>query len=350
MDIVFYVVLHRLKPVDIEFIRRLTPFTSVLPIIAKSDTLTPSQVSTLKLSILSELRAANIRPFLFGKTSSELMRAHLAGGDGEQMSSPHAPFAISSAVTEDMENMDASVLMSPEYLPPLMETELTQLVGEVFCPENITWLKHLTAKKFLKWRSKSSLPPTNSIPQPLTPNMGSLVLPSGPDSFALARVADHTQREERLAKVRLNRWAADLQRSLLAERERFERLARGERAVWLTERLNEVVMDGQLVPLGQQQQNSLRRRGMAKDSTGKLDLRQLSVEGQYQVEVFGMRVGGGKEGMGMDVRDPFGLVRMNEALKRRVVVLVKVGGLAGVVGVVGVWVLRNWGEMGVGVP
>jgi hypothetical protein len=38
---------------------------------------------------------------------------------------------------------------------------------------------------------------------------------------------------------------------LVAERERFERLQRGERAVWLTERLGECVREGTIVPVSE---------------------------------------------------------------------------------------------------
>lgn len=300
---------------DIEFIKRLSPYTSVLPIIAKSDTLTSQQASTLKLSILSELRANGIRPFLFGKSASDILRQ--TSGD-----SPTAPFAISSAVASDSENMDASVLMSADYVPPLVDTELKHLVDAVFDPDHLVWLKHVTAKKYMAWRASqlslstmqsSSLlsNPFNSSPirRPATPvrsTTASPALGSPSDSYQLARIADHTQREERLAKVRLSRWAHDLQKSLHTEKERYQRLARGERAIWLTERLNECVSDGQIVPI----------------STSKKDQRI-------------------HHGDIVDARDPCGLVKMQETLGQRVLVMCKVAGIGGIVGVVGVWVFRG---------
>src|SRR5687767_14139518 len=125
--------------------RHLSPFTNILPVIAKSDTLTPQQDTSLKLSILSDLRSAGVRPFLFGKSSSDILRnaASLDSDDG--IPSVTAPFAISSIVSSDSENMDASVLMSSEYIPPLLDTELKLLVDHVFEPDNIAWLKHATA-------------------------------------------------------------------------------------------------------------------------------------------------------------------------------------------------------------
>ena len=119
----------------------------------------------------------------------------------------------------------------------------------------------------------------------------------GPDSFALARVVDHTQREERLAKVRLSRWANDLQKSLAAERERYERLAKGERAIWLTERLGECVADGQLVAV----------RGVGRKGEGVMVMEECDG--------------------GLDMSDPFGLLAVNESVGRRVLVMIKIAGL-----------------------
>lgn len=315
--------LSGLKPVDIEFMRRLSPFTNVLPIIAKSDTLTAQQITSLKLSILGELRSANVRPFLFGKSSSDILRS-AADHDEDDKDHPTppitAPFAISSVFSEDAENMDASVLMSSDYIPPLLDTELKLLVDQVFDPDNIAWLKHTVAKKFLGWQRASS---TTSLIQ-LNPNQhhrpntpprspSTRRCSPAPESFALARVADHTLREERLAKVRLSRWANELQKSLAAERERYERLARGERAVWLTERLGECISDGQLV---------------AVRSAGGRRSRSTGEEG------------------GVDTRDPFGILLMNETVGRKVLVMIKIAGLGGLVGVVSVWMYKQWGVQG----
>lgn len=320
-----------LKPVDIEFIRRLSPFTSILPIIAKADTLTSQQINNLKLSILNDLVAAGVRPFLFGKSYSDV--AHSLSD-----STPCAPFAISSALSSDAENMDASLLMSPDYVAPLVGSELDELVKYVFDPDNISWLKHASAKKYLQWMATPSTPLSSSTlayqsrmgslrsrgaslsSALLSPSNTSLIhvstsLPAA-NSFALARVADHTQREERLAQVRLSRWAHDLQRSLKAERDRYERLARGERAIWLTERLGECIADGQLVPVS-----------MATMSLGKSPVSSLQDAGR------------------MNSRDPLGILALNEIIRRKAMVLLRIAGYGGIVGFFGVWVLRNWGGL-----
>lgn len=315
---------------DIDFIRRLSPFTSVLPIIAKADTLTPQQVQNLKLSILNDLRSAGVRPFLFGKTFPDVSRSM-----SENV--PCAPFAISSALSSDSENMEASLLMSPDYVAPLVGSELSELVSHVFDPDNIAWLRHASAKKYIQWSNSvaasnhsSSLTRFNSTPgSPRSirstsasvllsasnsnlihiPDLGSQV---AANNFALARVADHTQREERLAQVRLTRWAHDLQRSLKAERERYERLARGERAIWLTERLGECIVDGQLVPAS------------------------MALTSKYTA------VTDTQDGM-VNARDPLGLLALNENIRRKVVRLLRIAGYGGIVGFVSLWVLKQSG-------
>ena len=49
--------------------------------------------------------------------------------------------------------------------------------------------------------------------------------PYTPDPFTVARLLDHTQREEQFAQAQLAKWAADLQRALRNERARFAALA-----------------------------------------------------------------------------------------------------------------------------
>ncbi|CCX12258.1 Similar to Septin-7; acc. no. Q6GLZ5 [Pyronema omphalodes CBS 100304] len=352
VDIVLYVILHRLKPVDIEFMRRLSPYTTILPIIAKSDTLTPPQIRTLKLQILSDLRSANIRPFLFGKTPAELLRTF--SDNNTDLDGPTAPFAISSLVSSDSDNMDASVLMSPDYIPPLVDTELSLLVEHLFNPDNVAWLKHLAAKKYMECRSSLAIgtsliasarlgapgaqnvlsPPPIAGPSsprrpasPVSPGRAGHatdLIPLRPDSYTMSKITDHCQREEFKAKVRLSRWANDLQKSLQAEKERYERLARGERAVWLTERLGETVMDGQLVPI--------RRRG--QNSAGGSSQAVMGIGGGMAE---GIAETGPREG---DMRDPFGLLRIKETVGNQVLVLIKIAGVGGLVGVVGVWMYK----------
>lgn len=309
---------------DLEFLRRLSTLTNVIPTVAKADNLSEEEISNIKASIAGELNASGIKPFTFDATT------------------PHS-YTVCSAPSNDEENMDASLLMSPDYVQPLLPSELAALVEQVFERDNISWLRHSAAKKFLQWRRRADDPAmTLTSPQsPLTslykrtgsPTSSSLmsspttsqVLVSyagGASTFAQARFADHAQREERLAQIRLARWAGNLQRSLQNERARYEALARGERAVWLTERLGECVVDGTLVAINQ---NTALVESLGK---GAVTLRTTSV--------------GGNSHHVANPDDPLGLLRWNDAMKRRGWVAFQVVGSFGVIGALAVWVARNW--------
>lgn len=292
--------------------------------IAKADNLSKEEINNIRASLAGELNSSGIKPFAF---------------DGSR---PHS-YTVCSAPSNDEENMDASLLMSPDYVQPLLPSELSTLVEQVFERDNISWLRHSAAKKFIQWRRRTNDPAmTLTAPQsPLTTlynRMGSTISSSmmsspstsqvlvsyagGASTFAQARFADHAQREERLAQIRLARWAGELQRSLQNERARYEALARGERAVWLTERLGECVVDGTLVAVNQ-------------------DTPLVDSSGKGMATLRTTAVGGAPHRMA-NPNDPLGLLRWNEAMKRRGWIAFQVVGSFGVIGALAVWVARNW--------
>jgi len=301
--------------VDIEYLRRLSHLTNVIPLIAGSEAYSEDQISSIKEHILSELQAANIRPFLFGLNPEK----------AQHTTFPSAPFAISTTPSKDHETMDASLLMSPDYVQPLIESELQAFVSQMFDRDTISWLRHSAAKKFVQWRASSTpVSKPQSLYQPLSsPSSSSQVLtaPVGATtSYALARITDHTQREERIAQVRLANWAADLQRSLQNERAHFDALARSERAVWLTERLGECVQDGTIVPVSQA------RNPQFDTSSGALVKQGTYSHRREQRDI-----------RGLDVHDPLGLLKLNEEMKRRGWVVLKLGILGGIA----FWITRS---------
>jgi hypothetical protein len=250
-------------------------------------------------------------------------------------SRPSPPFTISTVTTSDDENMDASLLMSPDYVQPLIPTELALLVEKIFERETASWLRHSAAKKCLQWRrgSLTSSALTKAVPKPLSVNSsyslaaGSQVVtpPIGAtNNYTLARITDHTQREERLAQVRLSKWASDLQRSLQNERARFEALARGERAVWLTERLNECVQDGTIVPIS---------------ATARRNDSPISRELVKQGGAYARRTA---IGVSLDRYDPLGLVQLNADMKRMSWATLQIVGSFGIIGGLAFWLARSW--------
>lgn len=314
-----------IKTADIEYLQRLAPLANVIPIIAKADASTAEQLQSLKANMLSQMREAQVKPFLFGASSSTAV----------EVGSDFPPWTISNITGTDPENMDASVLMSPDYISPLQPSQLKDLVSQVFDRDSISWLRHSTAKKYILHRSRNSAIRSQSLPTSLLPSTSTstfslvpsqiLTPPLGAtSSYSLARITDHTKREEQLAQVRLSKWASDLQRSLQNERQRFEALARGERAVWLTERLHECVQDGSLVPVSQ---NRL--------ATAASSSQALSGTGTYKRKVKESR------GLTCDRSDPLGLVKLNEEMARRSWAAFQIVGSMGVIGAVAWWWSRG---------
>jgi hypothetical protein len=298
---------------------------NVIPLISKTDIRTPEQIAELKSNPDATAFSAIPKFPMFEAADSSDGRA-----------SATSPYTVSSATGPDMETMDASLLMSPEYVQPLLPSELALLVQQIFETDVVAYLRHSAAKKLIAWHAlhpqlswihtpSASHHPPSTLGSPNSSslsNSGALV-PLGSDlslttsnSYALARLADHTQREERLAQVRLSKWASDLQISLQRERERYERLARGERAVWLVEKMGEEVRDGRVVPL---------------DACGALVKRDASETGVYY------------RGASYATHDPLGLLRWHETMKTRGWVAVQVVSSFGVIGGLALWLAKTWG-------
>lgn len=300
---------------------RLSNFTNVVPLIAKSDCLASEEAQALKSSVVSLLRTADIRPFLFSSDNSSI-----------------SPYTVCSTSSNDDDNMDASLLMSPDYVQPLVSSELSTLVHHIFDQDNVSWLRHIAAMKLVhSQRRMKQL--NNPISFPTSPTSLNLTrshstypasqisssttsqavisYASGASSYIQARVADHTQREEKLAQLRLAKWAGDLQRRLQDERARYETVSRGERALWLTQRLGECVDDGSLVPV----------RGLEKD------MHTTRTEPVERSASYGL----------LNARDPLGLLGWNETMRQRGWVAFQVAGGFGVLGAMAVWIIRTWG-------
>ena len=331
-------VIPEVRSVDVEFLRRISPLTNIIPLINRSDTMSAEDLSSLKENIVSELHSNNIKPFAFAPSTNDIH------------SEPIPPFTVSTYPSKD-ETMEASLLMSPDYIQPLIPSELAYLVTQVFSPDTVSWLRHSAAKKFIQWRASST--PTSrplSLYRPLTSSSPSsvfqtqlLTAPVGATTYAMARITDHTQREEKIAQVRLANWAADLQRSLRNERARFNALARSERALWLTERLGECVQDGSIVPISQDRQVRIQTQDSCReDSQGTL----VTQDGATYRRHRAIDVGD----QGLDVGDPLGLLRMNEELRRKGWVALRVVSGVGIIGGLVLWASRCWnaGEEGFG--
>ncbi|KAJ9665467.1 hypothetical protein H2201_004349 [Coniosporium apollinis] len=387
VDVVLYVVSHPSQlETPLEHLRRLSSLTNVIPVLSNSDVLSLPEAGNFKLQILESLREADIRPFLFGKTIEDAVAtvqaqqaAAAASPDTSNttvLAIPCPPYAVSSAPDNEAD-MDASLLMSPSYVQPLLPSELAALVSQVLDPDSIAWLRHSAVKKFLRWRSALPRPTANSMlmhnlphhfstqgpgltfttspaaaasTSPLSTaassSFSSRLLSASPSgvlvphrphspasafdmataSYALAKYRDYTQREERLAQVRLAKWATDLQRSLENERRRYAELQQTERKRWLLERVGDEVGEGKV--------GTGAGKGMP------------AVDVEWALVKHGEK-GKWKEGGAWErggalrnPRDPLGLCEWGDDFRKRCWLLVQVLGSCGVIGAVAVAVVR----------
>ncbi|KAL9124750.1 MAG: hypothetical protein Q9217_005952 [Psora testacea] len=321
VDVVFYMIYQDIKHEDIIFLQRLSALTNIIVLIAKADTLSHEETEIIRRSISTHLGGPSIRAFQF--------RAQ----DARQ-----PPFTVCSAPSDDDDNMDASLLMSSDYVQPLIPSELGLLVQQIFDKDVGSCLRHLAATKLVQAQRGSkalTLPPSipHALSYPISNQQLTFPGPTSPLSlqttisnagagmspYVQARIADHTQQEEKLAQIRLAKWAADLQRSLQNERERYEGLARGEQAVWLSQKLEEVARED------------------ASASTRVPTLMERS-ERSRRCRRSGMAYHYGH----IDADDPLGLLQWNEILRRRGWIAMQVAGGFGILGAVVVWVARSW--------
>lgn len=193
--------------------RRLSQLTNVIPILSRVDTMSSQQIESCKNQITSQLQDARIRTFTFDSRSAP---AH----------APATPYAVSSARGADHETMDASLLMSSHYVEPLMGTELLYVVDKIFSVEGASWLRHAAARKYIDWRSASPSRPRH-LYKPLNapgPSISDALVRYAGRSGDLVRISESAAREpgfklDEGTRLYVADWAADLQRSLAAEKD-----------------------------------------------------------------------------------------------------------------------------------
>jgi hypothetical protein len=337
VDAVLYLISEDTLPTDVACIRKLCELSNVIPVVSKADNMTNERIALLKNQFHRRARDAGIKPFLFGNPQPGEL-------DGFE---PQPPYAVSSERTVDMEVMDASTLMNPDYVQPLVVSELSTLVEKLFDRDNLAWMRHSAAKKLAQRRGDFPQAPSTTAPLPnalsgaatggtgwrgvsgASVNSSISSLSDSSPSYAMARITDYTRHEERMAQVRLAHWATDLQRSLQNERDRYSALARGDRAVWLTEKLSECVIDGSLVPISQTPGFcGLHIPVGEKGSSGLHAMRPGSKEYRFT---------------SMSPHDPLGVVGWIDDISRRSWVIVQIVGSVGVVGGLALWLARAWG-------
>ena len=321
-----------LKPADIEFIRQLSSLTNIIPLLAKADTLPSADLDHIRASVSEELCNAELQLFNIRPQTPNSSLLH----------------TVCSSPSKDLENMDASLLMQSDYIQPLHPSELPDLVNQLFSKHTIQQLKYFAAKRIIQNRNApqiSALTPsplrttlTPSYPRSSTaplPNesfssvsQALIARPAGTMTYAQAAVTDHTLREERLARVHLANWAANLQRSLQNERAKYEAIAKAERAEWLKARLGECVFDGEIEPATETKRNdtaliatNFKKRKSSGDRKGNPAVPRGSV---------------------IDPADPLGLMHLRDHIGATGLIALKVVGGCGVLGALVWWAARSW--------
>jgi hypothetical protein len=118
-----------------------------------------------------------ITPFLFGRTIKDALQSlhdlpvmespkpdfeqsnseetiSTSSSEREHLNHRVPPYAVSALPGPDLLEMDASLLMSSSYLPPLVTSELPILISHVLDPDHIPWLRRAACRKYLTWRKR----------------------------------------------------------------------------------------------------------------------------------------------------------------------------------------------------
>ncbi|WPG97588.1 Hypothetical protein R9X50_00036600 [Acrodontium crateriforme] len=338
----------------------LSQCTNIIPLIGRADKFQVEDIEAQKAKVQAMFNLYDIEPLslhdkmTFSQTAS-----------GNSGNTPREPFSISSALSDDAETIDASVLMSSQYIQPLIPSDLAFFVDRFFEPENISRMRHIAATKFVLWRhthlgsqvnfakllqttadcsggspihtaaesvddehqsSKVLVPRvTSSIFQSnrsLSPGGSEVSVFSAPNTAtgqsgnALSNYNLHNDNnlaygDERppFREIRLAKWAQDLQRGLSNERRRYREMYTQLPSDWISD-------DGR------------------NDSNEKAMISSRPARG---------RLGG--DLAVIDPRDPLGVLALSQTITKTGWIAIRVAGSCGLVAAVAFWVLRNWGEL-----
>lgn len=316
-------------------------WTNVVPLIGRSDIVNAEDLPEVKKQLRQDLGSTTC--------SSSFLHSSQGVNTETQPSTGHAePFAVSSALEDDSETMDASVLMSSGYLQPLIPSELSYLVHQLLEPDNIVRLRHLSAHKFVLWRQENGtrvdLPRQTllSLPQsapssPAITGTGSLLdepskvlVPHASSSYfrsASPTASDSSGPKytlenitEPFRQVRLAKWAQDLRRSLDNERNRYKQMYANAPSEWASSAADS---EKQVSDPKSSLTTTCPHQPQHRPAKGRL---------------------GGDLGV-IDPRDPLGLLAFGQAFRRRGWFALQVAGGCGLVGAAFWWVVRNWVEV-----
>ncbi|KAJ3179638.1 hypothetical protein HDU87_002844 [Geranomyces variabilis] len=146
MDCAVYMVLLRLKPVDVEYIKRLSAVTNVIICVVGAIGASRETIKELKKQVLAGIEAANLSIETFGMSISELTT--LIDEDIEGV----PPFALGNHFGS-VELTGAATAAEPPSNSTVMvpDDDFDHLVDRIF-RLHAADLRRATAKKFSRWR------------------------------------------------------------------------------------------------------------------------------------------------------------------------------------------------------
>jgi GTPase SAR1 family protein len=150
VDVVLFGIFHRMKPLDVEWLKKLSPLVPIVPILMKSDTLSAAQLFKLKETFLREIMENDISVFTFGLTLDECLsmaQMEIEGG---------IPFAISNVETDDGREMYNKV----NEMELLKEKVLFTFGEEI---------RRQCSSKFITWRESKPAPAAFKAPKNANP-------------------------------------------------------------------------------------------------------------------------------------------------------------------------------------
>ncbi|KAK4547067.1 hypothetical protein LTR36_001288 [Oleoguttula mirabilis] len=320
--------------------------TNLIPLVGQTDTLAADEIAVCREKVATFMQSIAAEPYTFPGIGTRFESSQASEDK------PSEPLAVSSALADDVEEVDASVLMSSQYVQPLVPSELGYLVEQLLDPDNIARMRHFSASKFLLWRQQhlgahidlhkqtllrsprfgNTLPSvtstgslleeqskvlvphsTSSYYRSASPSPSDFLALSGngvgTSAYALAHHNDQTQGTEPFRQVRLAKWAQDLQRSLNNERKRYTRLYANPAADWTTATSDAEKDDHEKVLTAAHHRPARGRLG-----------------GDIAI---------------IDPQDPLGVLAFGQAFRRRGWVALQIAGGMGVA----FWVVRNWAEV-----
>lgn len=222
IDAVIYCTTRELTETDLIFISRLSTYTTVIPVITKSDKHDAAQLEHLKAKVGKQLC----------DTAFEFFEPVLQ----DSTLDTHQVYTLSCLDPQ----IDASIMMTENYMPELVPSDLDSLLPLLLYDDRPARLRHYTARKFLAWKSRHQYE-HSLICRPET-EYGTL-LPSA--DFTISRIAEHTKAEDQKSRLRVAAWASEIKQSFAMVRGKpagSEHYAINEKsAEWLLTRMNDYV-------------------------------------------------------------------------------------------------------------